>query len=263
MTVMLLVLSLFLNILAFVAIITLYLRQSRLIESEKKQAKATEEMEDIISTYLTQMKEENDEFLQKLSDLSNSNHVRTTSLEKNTAVKPDTRTSKNERKTEPKAKSSTKPKTDQKTEAGTKAEKVQKTAQGAKSEIKPATEPKPDPKSESKTELEDPAAFQTRIGKVAAYQAAKVYQQSKEAIDTKKTVNHEQKEPFIQAESDKADLPIAKGQQEMPKSQQPTLLSQVLVLKNLGLSNEEIAKKLSKGKTEIQLLLKFHEKQQE
>ncbi|WP_426860701.1 hypothetical protein [Cytobacillus gottheilii] len=217
MTVMLLVISLFLNILAFVAIINLYMRQTRLIESEKNQAKATEEMEEIISTYLTQMKEENDEFLQKLSDL----HT------------PD------------------------KAPAKTSPEKTE------------------NKRAEPQKDLEDPPAFQAKIGKASMYQAAKVYQQNKAASENSKAdikdeaasenskaaINEETANQNVEPDAEKDIHSEAEEINDTTQTQQPTLLSQALVLKNLGLTNDEIAKKLNKGKTEIQLLLKFHEKQ--
>ncbi|RDY72131.1 DUF6115 domain-containing protein [Halobacillus sp. SY10] len=44
------------------------------------------------------------------------------------------------------------------------------------------------------------------------------------------------------------------------ESYQPSFHSQVFELKEKGYSNEEIARKLDKGKTEIELLFKFHQK---
>ncbi|MGR9050127.1 hypothetical protein ACQ4XT_15985 [Halobacillus faecis] len=44
------------------------------------------------------------------------------------------------------------------------------------------------------------------------------------------------------------------------ESYQPSFYSQVFELKEKGYSIEEIAKKMDKGKTEIELLFKFHQK---
>ncbi|MFQ3543305.1 hypothetical protein Q7A53_04410 [Halobacillus rhizosphaerae] len=44
------------------------------------------------------------------------------------------------------------------------------------------------------------------------------------------------------------------------ESYQPTLQSQVLLLKDQGLSNDQIAKRLNRGKTEIELVIKFKQK---
>ncbi|TYS00158.1 hypothetical protein FZC84_06305 [Rossellomorea vietnamensis] len=54
-----------LNIAAFLAIALLYTRQNRLLEIEKRQEKAVKEMEDVISSYLLEMKEDNDRFIQQ------------------------------------------------------------------------------------------------------------------------------------------------------------------------------------------------------
>ncbi|WP_409253727.1 DUF6115 domain-containing protein [Bacillus sp. SCS-153A] len=61
----LILISFILNIAALLAIVILYTRQNRLVELEKRQEKAVKEMEDVISSYLLEMKEDNDRFLQQ------------------------------------------------------------------------------------------------------------------------------------------------------------------------------------------------------
>jgi hypothetical protein len=61
----LILISFILNIIALLAIVLLYTRQNRLLEVEKRQEKAVSEMEDLISSYLFEMKEENDRFIQQ------------------------------------------------------------------------------------------------------------------------------------------------------------------------------------------------------
>ncbi len=63
MVTFLLFLSFLLNIISLLSIIILYSRQNRFVHMEKEQKKMISEMEDVISAYLLEMKEENDEFI--------------------------------------------------------------------------------------------------------------------------------------------------------------------------------------------------------
>ncbi|MCR8848669.1 DUF2802 domain-containing protein [Rossellomorea sp. SC111] len=63
----LLFISFLLNIVSLLSIVILYSRQNRFVNLEKEQKKIIVEMEDIISAYLIEMKEENDEFMRKFS----------------------------------------------------------------------------------------------------------------------------------------------------------------------------------------------------
>ncbi|PFG06691.1 hypothetical protein [Bacillus sp. es.034] len=63
----LLFISFLLNIVSLLSIVILYSRQNRFVDMEKEQKKIIVEMEDIISAYLIEMKEENDEFMRKFS----------------------------------------------------------------------------------------------------------------------------------------------------------------------------------------------------
>jgi hypothetical protein len=70
MSVFLIFVSFLLNIVAFLAIILLYTRQNRLMNIEKKQEKVINDLEDIISSYLLEMKEENEQFMKQLENRS-------------------------------------------------------------------------------------------------------------------------------------------------------------------------------------------------
>ncbi|HEO8418987.1 hypothetical protein [Niallia sp. FSL W8-0635] len=61
----LLFLSIILNLIAIFCIVILYLRQNRFVGMEKEQKKNIEEMEEVISTFITEIKEENELFLNK------------------------------------------------------------------------------------------------------------------------------------------------------------------------------------------------------
>lgn len=60
--------SLVFNLLAFFAIALLFLRQNRLLLAEKKQENMMREIEEVLSSYLIQLKEENEEFINRLNN---------------------------------------------------------------------------------------------------------------------------------------------------------------------------------------------------
>ncbi|CAI9390872.1 hypothetical protein ACTQ5K_07075 [Niallia sp. Sow4_A1] len=62
----LLFLSITLNLIAILSIVILYLRQNRFVDIEKEQKKNIEEMEEIISTFISEIKEDNEQFIEKL-----------------------------------------------------------------------------------------------------------------------------------------------------------------------------------------------------
>ena len=57
-----------LNIVTIFAVIVLYLRQNRFIQAEKDQKAMMAEMEELMSGYIMEMKEENEALLDKLMD---------------------------------------------------------------------------------------------------------------------------------------------------------------------------------------------------
>ncbi|UTE75416.1 DUF6115 domain-containing protein [Rossellomorea sp. KS-H15a] len=67
MVTFLLFISFLLNIVSLLSIVILYSRQNRFVNMEREQKKIISEMEDIISAYLIEMKEENDEFMRKIN----------------------------------------------------------------------------------------------------------------------------------------------------------------------------------------------------
>src|SRR3954447_24956296 len=56
-----LIVSIMVNMVAVLAIVILYLRQNRLIQFEKNYKEYTKEVEELIHTFIIEMKEENDE----------------------------------------------------------------------------------------------------------------------------------------------------------------------------------------------------------
>ncbi|WP_423410050.1 hypothetical protein AABM38_08900 [Heyndrickxia sp. MSNUG] len=184
MTTFLLLLSLILNAAAIFAIILLYLRQNRLVEAEKKQGRIIGEIEEVFSSYLLEMKEENEKFI---------DNIKTTNIVRKTGIEFD-------------------------------------------------SQPNNSPYKEQKEELPP------RIGKGVSYHAAKrAYKQNSD----KSTLKEDK------AESNLEDTLIIDESSEL---QQLSFVERVIYLKNKGFSVDEIARDLNKGRTEIELLLKFRQK---
>ncbi|BCB03381.1 hypothetical protein [Bacillus sp. KH172YL63] len=167
MVTFLLFLSFLLNIISLLAIVILYLRQNRFVHMERDQKKTVAEMEDIISAYLLQMKEDHEEFIRTFES---------------------------------------------------------KVHAPEKEHIHPGGN--------------DPAPDMFPKRPAAGFKAAtKAYQESS---DLKPRTNQ------------------SKDQDEPPSEHDP-FLKEVISLKEKGMSIEEIAQTVGKGKTEIELLLKFRQ----
>lgn len=190
MTTFLLLLSLILNAAAIFAIILLYLRQNRLVEAEKKQGKIISEMEEIFSSYLFELKEENDKFLELMS---NSN------------IKVNT-------------------------------DKAEKPAEVT------------DMESQKDPEARDHEIQQQRPGKGISYHAARqAYHKASETTTVPP------------GDTDEAEIDSGQTADPAPETKELSLFDQVTAMRHQGLTIEEIARDLDKGKTEIELLLKFRQ----
>jgi hypothetical protein len=176
MTTFLLIISFLLNIISLLAIVILYTRQNRFFDLEKKQGKMIQEMEETISTYILEMKEENDAFMNNLNK------------------------NKQEKKTQNQSEGKEKPQATKYKEMGSHANKR---LNASKAYNKPVVVPD---KSEGENDWESLFPFEEGI------------------------------------------------------TQEDTLVNRVITMHQDGLSIEEIAKRLGKGKTEIELLLKFNQK---
>ncbi|GAM15578.1 hypothetical protein [Mesobacillus selenatarsenatis] len=194
MTTFLLLLSLILNGAAIFAIILLYLRQNRLVEAEKKQERIINEIEEVFSAYLFELKEENDKFL----ELMTTTKVQNQPGDKETAA-PE------------------------------------------------ASDKEPEKGSDHIAQEKQPS----QLGKGIAYHAArKAYQQNREQVSPDLDLPEE-------------DIMAVESQENNVEIKQLSFIDQVLYMKKQGLTIEEIARDLDKGKTEIELLLKFRQKTQE
>jgi hypothetical protein len=195
MTTFLLLLSLMLNAAAIFAIILLYLRQNRLVESEKKQQRIITEIEEVFSAYLLELKEENEKFIQLMK-----------------ADNPA----------------------------------PQKTAPYRETSSRESMNKTQDTEEASQTDKAP------RIGKAIAYNSAMKAYRSPSESEREETERIEQ----IEQVPDLEDLLIKTESAERPPL---GFNEQVADLQKQGFSVEEIARRLNKGKTEIELLLKFRQ----
>lgn len=203
MVAFLLALSLLLNMIALLAIILLFLRQNRLMETEKNQEKMFREMEDVISSYLLQMKEENAAFINRAAQLGKYSG------------------------------------------SPINVHKEHPTMEQAKNE-----------------ENEREPRKQNRLLKASAYKAVKAYKKNSK-FPADETGD---KKMELKAESEIRPVPETgedSGKAADKKQHTLRLMENVLLLRKQGLTEDEIAKTLGKGKTEIALMLKFRQNQQE
>ncbi|MBG9589176.1 hypothetical protein ABE26_19600 [Cytobacillus firmus] len=199
MTAFLLAISLLLNIVALLAIILLYLRQNKLMDTEKRQEKVLIEMEEVISAYLVQMKEENDDFISKLSkaNAKNDTSIKEKSIPVNLDRKNDLDISKADEKSMP-------------------------------------------------------------LARASIYQASKAYKQNLRAAED--LLSEKESLPSLK---ETESVTRSDSSQSIKEENPSSINDQVFNLKKQGMSAGDIAKKLGKGKTEVELMLKFRQNQQE
>ncbi|MBG9450319.1 hypothetical protein ABE67_13520 [Cytobacillus firmus] len=199
MTAFLLAISLLLNIVALLAIILLYLRQNKLMDTEKRQEKVLIEMEEVISAYLVQMKEENDDFISKLSkaNAKNDTSIKEKSIPVNLDRKNDLDIAKADEKSMP-------------------------------------------------------------LARASIYQASKAYKQNLRAAEDKLS-----EKESLSSLKETDSVTRSDSSQSIKEENTSSINDQVFILKKQGMSAGDIAKKLGKGKTEVELMLKFRQNQQE
>lgn len=201
MTTFLLLISLIVNSIAIFAIIILYLRQNRLVDVEKKQEKMIHDMEESISAYLIQMKEENENFIKRIKEINAKPIVQENML-------PVSKT------------------TEEKNRQDQQIDSIKMDLPIAKN-----------------------------IGK--KQQAVKAYKNTPKPVNLKEDINEDVILPPL---TEKEDEQEAKDATPVEDLYMDSLYNQVVMMKKQGLSEDEIAKKLNKGKTEVELLLKFRQK---
>ncbi|GIN83674.1 swarming motility protein SwrB [Heyndrickxia sporothermodurans] len=72
----LLFLSIVLNLVTIFAIIVLYLRQNRLLVLDHTQKQAMKEMEELFSVYIAELKEENEQFIDRLTRFQSQDYAK-------------------------------------------------------------------------------------------------------------------------------------------------------------------------------------------
>nr|WP_295970409.1 hypothetical protein [uncultured Bacillus sp.] len=221
MLVFLIIVSLILNIAALLAIAILFLRQNRLSKIDENQKKMMIEMDHLISSYLLEMKEDNEHFIQRVKEIQKEKQVSA-----NAPTIPDGHSMGQDR--------------------------IENEQQG---EIKRPTA-EANPFSELSSKLE----------KMAGLQAVKAYQRSSQRqSETIATISSAESQKQRNAMIDLKSAAIKQVEKKTSgnSATKDSLLTQVMIMKKEGISEEEMARQLKKGKTEIELLLKFNENQQE
>lgn len=212
MTNFLVFMSISLNIIALLCIIILYLRQNKLYEVERKQEKLINDMEEIISAYLIEMKEENEQFIKKVKNVQTLHNM-------------------------------------------------DASVNGADMTVNETMLKSDNAESDREETLRHEEKQQYRKGNV--FQVVQAYKNKYERDDETSSDSF----PGIQIPPKNNMAPTVekhqhKNEEENNNLNVTTLLDEVIRLRNLGQSESDIAKKLNKGKTEIELLLKFGQNKQ-
>ncbi|SFA73695.1 MULTISPECIES: hypothetical protein [unclassified Bacillus (in: firmicutes)] len=213
MNIFLLVISLLLNGIAIFLIFILYARQNRLVQVEKKQETIIRELEDTMTSYLVEMKEENEKFIEKLS----KQRLGTSGKSQN-VIQKDTNSSDIIATYVPKTSNEN---------IGVRTATVHVTPNKAKA--------------------------------VSAYQSQTKIQDQQDAEEVLSLIDYSE-QPTQERNHKTQDLMVENSPEDW---KQKSLLSQALLLEAEGLTEDQIAKKLNKGTTEIHLLLKFNRKKEE
>ncbi|WP_374963489.1 hypothetical protein [Lysinibacillus sp. RS5] len=197
MTTILIVVLFFLQLLSFYFLIILNTKLAKFKELEKKQERLMREMDDTISVYLAEMKDENDRLIQELQSVSMT-------ATKTNAVK-----------------------------------QVEQIARQKEQEQSPSLT-----EEESTVDGSNSVDHEPRIYVPKKIVANAYSRQQQPGVKTEAKVVHSAEQ-----------LNEARRKDEVKPL---TIEQQVIELAKQGKTSEEIAKQLQRGKTEIELLLKFH-----
>ncbi|MGA3600868.1 hypothetical protein [Lysinibacillus agricola] len=197
MTTILIVVLFFLQLLSFYFLIILNTKLAKFKDLEKKQERLMREMDDTISVYLAEMKDENDRLIQELQSVSMT-------ATKTNAVK-----------------------------------QVEQIARQKEQEQSPSLT-----EEESTVEGSNSVDHEPRIYVPKKIVANAYSRQQQPGVKTEAKVVHSAEQ-----------LNEARRKDEVKPL---TIEQQVIELAKQGKTSEEIAKQLQRGKTEIELLLKFH-----
>jgi hypothetical protein len=216
MTAFIIFLLFLLNLITILAMVVLYLRQNKLIKLEQTQKSTLKEIDDTLSAYLLEMKEENEQLLIKIA-------------EKSAITKAKQRELVSEENRE---KNSSYPKYENDEKANNKPlNRVKQKAVAAYKVPLEQTDVLPDLMMTNQDKLELTSDYPTESTTIKKAQKQSDF---KEAL-------HEQ---------------LSNSTSQKSK----TVSDEVMEAYQNGYSVEEIAKKLSKGKTEVELIVKLNKK---
>ncbi|WP_409294352.1 DUF6115 domain-containing protein [Peribacillus sp. SCS-26] len=198
MTIFLLFFSFLLNIISIFGIIILYSRQNSMLAGGKKQEEAVKELESILSSFVLELKEDNEQFLRDLEK-----------------AQPGKATAAVKRK-------------------------------GKTAPVKPA--------ARAEGHRRPPSIYPSHeSAEDGGYADSLIEGGPRDVLELTKR-SSSLKKPSFKTELEEQ---LAQKDQVQAGGHNP-LAQQVLKMKESGLGVDEIAKKLNKGKTEIELLIKFH-----
>lgn len=201
MTNILIMLSILLNVVALFCIVILYLRQNRFLQVEKKQEKLLSEMEEVISSYLIEMTEENEKFIKRVRETVTKSVIPTESTVDLHSTIP--------------------------------------------------------PVKEKMAENDKVGGSIIRKGTV--FQAVQAYKNIAKKDESERVKEEKLKDPSSMGEKPESEI-VEEGTTVPDKE---STYYQALLLKKQGLTTEDIARRLNKGKTEIELLFKLRQNDQE
>lgn len=220
MITILLIFSLVLNFIALFAVVLLYLRQNRLLQLEKKQDKIIKEMEEFFSGCILEFKEENESFISRLQELGEMKKPRFIEGQGSSTGNPP----------------------DSKSKPVQKKKKLGNENLRQNNEVINSTPENDLPKGN-------------------VYQAVQAYKNNP-ILEQEKVIRQPQADFQVKTmtEEEKIETPLYEKDLRSSNLYIQSLLNQALLLQKQGLSLDEIAKMLNKGKTEIELLFKFRQK---
>jgi hypothetical protein len=190
------------------AIVILFLRQNKLLHVDEQQKNNIKELEELISGYLLEMKDENEHFIRKVRNLNEEKILSTSNKAKYVSL----------------------------------VDEVAGQANVENSQKQPDSSRK--------------------VAKITTYHAVKAYQQNQlqgEKVAPSKT----NKQKVIDGAQISSPSLEQKTEERYEQTIQGLLVGQLLAMKQKGMSIDEMAKKMNKGKSEIELLLKFRENMKE
>ncbi|WP_409305450.1 hypothetical protein [Peribacillus sp. SCS-155] len=226
-----------LNLLTILGVIVLFLRQNRLLAAEQNQKKIMGEIEEVMNGFMLEMNEQNELLLERFSSLNGISKKTGANSEVHDAVKQTERASLH----------SLPDNQNPSTEEGT-PDAASVTFHGISSPIKEQRRKAAEAyqtKNHGRNDEPIPA-----LSSLSEEVADKVeISASPETTDSDGIMEQDKEENTPRSFKELLDHEVSSGHKPLPEL--------ALEMHDQGMSVEEIAKQLNKGKTEIELLLKF------